>query len=198
MSITCPLDVEDKMIRTLKGLPSPGILIAVLIVLQILVLSIYISTQSRKGKDVFNTVLTPTLSIDLSRPNFPNFIENIEGISNPESWGRWSEHSEKREVIITFKNSLPNSFELHLELSAYGPNIGKQAIVRIGDTEKVLILGSGLKIYTLNYDGVQIGTKVIQIRPYQPISPNELNGSLSDTRKIGIGIAAIIVMPKIN
>lgn len=198
MSISFPLDVDDNMNGAIKRLFSPGILLASLIALQIFVLTICIGTQSQRGKDTLDRGLSTVLTIDFSRPNFPNFIENIEGISNSESWGRWSEHSEKREVSIIFKSNLPNAFELQLKLSAYGPNIGKQAVVRIGDTERILTLGSGLKIYTLNFDGVQIGTRIIQIRPYQPISPNELNSSLSDTRKIGIGLASIMVTYKIN
>ena len=59
------------------------------------------------------------------------FIENIIGLSTPESWGTWSSG---HVVIFDFCNPLPEKFELHLKAFASSPNSGNTVIAHLFDS----------------------------------------------------------------
>jgi len=157
-------------------------------------LSVYLSGTEIKSSFFSQKItLSSPLKVDFSSRSTPSFIETIEGVSSPEVWGRWSEHSEKPEVSIIFKNELPNAFKLQLDLNAFGPNVNQPAIIRVGDVERSIVIDSDQRNYILNFDGVLRGTKVIQIKPYKPISPMEFDNKLTDTRKIAIGLIRLTI-----
>jgi len=132
-------------------------------------------------------IATFAQGIDFTRPDFPNFIKDIQGLSGPEPWGRWSDANLAPSVRIDLREPLPNKFNLVFKVEMFGPNIGKILQVRIGSQKYNFTLQSGL----LNYNKLIDlgGEKVFSIEfvPPQPTSPKQL-GLSDDTRVLGIGL----------
>jgi phosphoglycerol transferase len=123
---------------------------------------------------------------NLSRPYGDGPLASAEGMALAEPWGRWSN---AREVVFHFKQPLPRHLSVILKARAFGPNDALPFKLRAGENEVGFRLGQveqdiGLRIET---DGQQ---RSLTIEVPRPVSPAEL-GLSADTRKLGIGIAAI-------
>lgn len=148
-------------------------------------------TEAVKANDEFALVKVnqDTRSIGLTRLSQPlgaGPVARAEGLSGAEPWGRWS-NGER--VVFYFKQPLPRRLSVILKARAFGPNDGLRFRLRAGDNEVDFRLGQveqdiGLRIET---DGRQ---RSLTIEVPKPVSPKEL-GLSGDTRKLGIGIAAI-------
>jgi phosphoglycerol transferase len=113
-------------------------------------------------------------------------LEHVEGMGNPEPWGRWSLG---KEVKVRFKSALPKVLNLVVTAQTYGPNDNQPIVTRIGGMERsfkapTTPLESLLQFQT---DGTQ--REITFIVP-QPISPHDLGHSV-DTRKLGLGLISI-------
>jgi hypothetical protein len=122
----------------------------------------------------------------LSRPYGEGPVARVEGLSHAEPWGRWSAG---KQVVIHFKQALPRHLSVVLKARAFGPNQALPFTLRAGEKQLGFRLGPmeqdiALRIET---DGRQ---RTLTIDVPRPVSPAEL-GQGVDTRKLGIGIAAI-------
>jgi len=124
--------------------------------------------------------------IDFARFGLPTFVSNLDGLSHPESWGRWSDANISPEVILQFTEPLPKRFILHLRAKAFGPNSGHPVIVVIGQQIQSFVPTTDMQEFSLEFDSVN-GAQRIEIRPPQPVSPSEL-GISPDGRKLAIGL----------
>ena len=117
--------------------------------------------------------------INFSQTGYPDFIRRVWGVSNIESWGRWSDARLSPTVKFQFKKYLPKNFILDLKMGAYGENIGKDTLIKVGNSiKRVKILSSKPKVYSLNFEG--INSNIIELIPPIPQSPPK------DGRKLGI------------
>ena len=117
--------------------------------------------------------------VDFAKIGYPNFIRRVWGVSSRESWGRWSDAKRSPTVKFQFKEYLPKKIILELKIGAYGKNIGKDTLIKIGNITKwVKILSSKPKIYRVEFKGVNSDT--IELIPPIPQSPPK------DGRKLGI------------
>jgi phosphoglycerol transferase len=130
--------------------------------------------------------------IDFTRPDFPSFIKDVQGLSVPESWGRWSDANLSSSVRIDFQGPLPNRFYLVFSGQPFGPNSDQDLEVRIGSkTHHFKMLAEGFKYRKAIYLG---GEKVARIEflPSHPASPRQL-GVSSDDRKLGVGLVKLSI-----
>ncbi len=124
--------------------------------------------------------------VDFTRSGLPSFVENLDGLSARESWGRWSDANIAPEVNLQFTDPLPKRFILHLRAQAFGPNAGHPVIVVIGQQIRSFVPTTDMQEFSLQFDSVN-GAQRIEIRPPQPVSPSEL-GISADARKLAIGL----------
>jgi hypothetical protein len=113
-------------------------------------------------------------------------LAGFEGLSAGEGWGRWSD---AREVVLHFNAPLPRKLQVILEANAFGPNVGKQFIARVGAAEKrfrVPALPSAIYL-AFDTDGRQ---DTLRIEVPEPVAPSSLGKSI-DHRTLGIGLLRI-------
>lgn len=67
--------------------------------------------------------------INFSKPEYPPFVENVSGISMPESWGRWSDG---KEVVFIFNKPLHGKFKLVLKATVLPANADKPILLKVG------------------------------------------------------------------
>lgn len=119
----------------------------------------------------------------LSGPLDNGLLSGAEGLAGPEGWGRWSNDDQVR---LHFKQALPKRVNLFLTMQAFGPNVGKDFVVRVGGAEQRVKLAPLQHEVFLQFDtdGAQ---KTVTIDVPQAVSPKELGWS-GDIRRIGLGL----------
>lgn len=133
-------------------------------------------------------------SFIFSVPGAPENVKQFDGISRPEEWGRWSNANLSPEVKIEYAEPLPEKFDLVITAKAFGPNIGKEVPVKVGNQQQMLILGETLSTTTLHFDNPE-RSHTLEIIPPQPQLSNEGNILGHEPRKLGIGMEDIKVVP---
>lgn len=130
--------------------------------------------------------------IDFSRAGWPDFIEDASGIGGNEPWGRWSSGNE---VDLTFFEPLPQRFNLDLVVTPFGPNTGKDLVVKIGSrTYKVNIPAANYHV-SLPVDLLGEKADEIKLVPAVVTSPKAL-GVSEDDRTIAIGLIHLSIVPR--
>ena len=131
-----------------------------------------------------------TEGLDFTRHGLPNFIKDISGISGWEPWGRWSDGPK---VTFVFFKQLPQSFTLVLDGQPFGPNAGKNIILRVGGREySISILAQRFEIKQLIKLNGALTNRLEFLIP-SPTSPLEL-GNSADPRKLGIGFIRLKII----
>jgi phosphoglycerol transferase len=89
-------------------------------------------------------------------------------------------------VRLHFREPLPKKLNLFLTMQAFGPNVGKEFVVRVGQMEKRVKLAPLPHEVFLQFetDGMQ---KTVTIDVPQAVSPQEL-GMSADIRRLGLGM----------
>ncbi|MCC6073453.1 DUF7024 domain-containing protein [Massilia sp. GCM10020059] len=122
----------------------------------------------------------------LSAPFGNGLLAGADGLAGPEGWGRWSNDDQVR---LHFAQPLPKRLNLFLTMQAFGPNVGKDFVVRVGGAEQRVKLAPLRHEIFLQFDtdGLQ---KTVTIDVPQAVSPKELGWS-GDTRRIGLGLERV-------
>jgi hypothetical protein len=122
-----------------------------------------------------------------------NGITQVNGLSVFEKWGVWSVSNK---VLFEFSRPLPSKFDLHLTARAFGPNIGRDFKVHVGDrvfTFKFDTHGNEEIVIPISSPG---NARVLTIDVPVPTSPYSLtNGQSADTRNLGIGFVSMEIVP---
>lgn len=124
--------------------------------------------------------------INFAHHRYPSFIKKIEGLSDQEPWGRWSDSLLSPSVHIEFKKNLPTRFTLVFSCQTFGPNSNDKLSIVIGSKTYYIKLKNGFLEYKINIDIKEKDVKSIQFVPPKPTSPQEI-GLSDDTRKLGLG-----------
>jgi phosphoglycerol transferase len=121
--------------------------------------------------------------VDFRNRAWPGVLTKITGVSDPESFGRWSDADQ---VVMEFEFPLPKRFTLALIASAFGPNVDQPFKIRIGPDEQVFRLSASPKevSLTVNSSGTE---RTVVITIPKPITPKEL-GMGSGDRRLGIAL----------
>jgi phosphoglycerol transferase len=131
--------------------------------------------------------------IEFGKPGYPSFLREVQGISNHEPWGRWSDANLSPTVRLRFAQPLPAKFTLELNASGLGPNAYEAVKVRAGGVEKTLVLGNPSKgMQRLAFEGVSGDT--IEIVPPTPIRPREVTPGNTDPRMVGVGLESLKIL----
>jgi phosphoglycerol transferase len=117
-------------------------------------------------------------------------VREANGLQLPERWGRWSRGES---VKLRLKHELPRKFSITLNVMAFGPNIGKSAMLQIGSTLKPFAAQDHLENITLEFE-LEQPTDIISIKVPYAVSPASL-GSYQDARVIGLGFKEITITP---
>jgi phosphoglycerol transferase len=112
----------------------------------------------------------------------------LKGVSDMESWGRWSN---AKTVRIDFAQPFPREMTLLLDAAAYGPNARQDFVVRIGQQEQRVRLAAAHGIVRLTFR-TSGEDRTISIDVPQPVSPSQL-GQSRDARQLGIGLYGMAV-----
>lgn len=127
--------------------------------------------------------------IDFRKAKLPTFVQNIEGLSGVEGWGRWSDANLTPSVKIHLTNSLTHKVTLELRARGVFENVQLPTRVLIGGVEKTFTLSEKDKTFILQFD-LQSPANEIEIIPPRPDSANHA-GVGTDTRRLGIGLISL-------
>jgi phosphoglycerol transferase len=133
----------------------------------------------------------PEINVDFTKNIWPGVISSAKGLGGAEKWGTASSGPL---VTLEFAVALPQNFVVHLSASAFGPNVGKEFIARVGLESLPFTLGSARQDVNLNFNNPGL-SNVIQIIVPFPISPKAL-GINGDERVLGINLTSLRVTPK--
>lgn len=116
----------------------------------------------------------------------PEFISEIKGLYNAESWGRWSDGDQ---VVFRFNRPLPEHFTMVMVVHALGPNIGAPIIVTAGAAQASFVAQAYPQTYSLAFTPNELTDTIIFTVP-KPIRPADL-GMGADKRRLGLGFGAL-------
>ncbi len=115
---------------------------------------------------------------------WPGVITKAQGLSGAEGWGTWSEG---KTVTLEFAAALPAKGVIHLEAGAFGPNVGKDFVARIGDSVVNFKLAAEPTKVDIPFTNAA-GSKTVIIDVPQPTSPASLNIGNADPRPLGMSL----------
>ena len=124
--------------------------------------------------------------VDFTRLTWPEFIKDVQGVSGPEPWGRWSDARLDYGARFDFFSPLPTRFTLHLSARPFGRNGEQEILVKVGDQTHRVTLRTGDPEIRLPIVLTSDRVDSIEFIPQEPVSPKEL-GINDDVRKLGIG-----------
>ncbi|EPZ8123201.1 DUF7024 domain-containing protein [Yersinia enterocolitica] len=127
--------------------------------------------------------------IDFTRGNFPDFIDDAQGLYGLELWGRWS----SQQAVFKFTDPLPQKFSLILNARAFGAKDHEPTLVRIGSREYRIPLTAGFSEIRLDVDLAGESADSITFIPPKAVSPMQITGS-SDSRILGIGFVSMRII----
>lgn len=116
----------------------------------------------------------------------PAGLASLDGLGAPEHWGRWSTG---KEITLQLREPMPASLNLIVTAQAFGPNVGQQVLVRVGQQERSFTATATPQEALLQFetDGQQKG--IVIVVP-APASPKSL-GMSPDDRTLGVGLVNI-------
>jgi glycosyltransferase involved in cell wall biosynthesis len=130
-------------------------------------------------------------AIDFAAMRWPAELASASGLSSAEPWGRWSDATTTRSVVLRFARPLPRVARVALTARAFGENCQADTRVIIGGTTSAVRFAatdSTVEIVVAT-DGEQYA---IEVLPPAPLSPASL-GVAPDRRAIGIGFVRLEV-----
>jgi phosphoglycerol transferase len=131
-----------------------------------------------------------TSPLEFNSKNYPDYIQEISGLSQIEDWGRWSDANVKSFVRIVYSNNLPKRFRLLIKLQSFDPTKSKLLKVVIADQIYYVNLKPGKSDYEINVNINSSDTKAIDFIPPDPVAPSD-SGYGTDNRKISVGFIRI-------
>lgn len=130
-----------------------------------------------------------------SRPGIPSYLQSFSGLSNPETWGRWSDARLSRNVEFVYANPLPNEFELVVNVFGYEANVGKTLQIVSGRISHEIELPRSATIFRFEFDFNDSPNNRITFKIPTPTSPSNYEGS-GDNRLLGVGFISMQVIPR--
>jgi phosphoglycerol transferase len=121
--------------------------------------------------------------VDFRNHAWPGILTKIRGVSDPESFGRWSDADQ---VVMEFAFPLTRRFTVALVASAFGPNVDQPFKIRIGQDEQLFRLSASPKEVSMTFNSTGTERTVVITIP-KPITPKEL-GMGSGDRRLGIAL----------
>ena len=117
----------------------------------------------------------------------PQFVQRVDGLAGAEPWGSWSDGPGVR---LQFTHPLPARMRVELTARAFGPNVGKEFLLKVGGQQVPFRLGDKNSRTVLEIAG---GGDTLEFAIPAPTSLQML-GQGADTRQLGIGIESLKVV----
>ena len=128
------------------------------------------------------------LRVDFSDGDISRHLHQARGLSLPEGWGRWSDGAR---VEIEFRQPVRNAHRLSIEIhNAFGPNIGKQLVVRVGASSYHHKLVKGPQRFSTIFAAEHQAVSRVELLIPEPASPESLEG-IPDKRRLGVAVSAL-------
>lgn len=128
------------------------------------------------------------LRVDFSDADITQHLRQARGFSLPEGWGRWTDGAR---VEIEFRQPVRNAHRLNIEIhNAFGPNIGKQLVVRVGSSSYQHKLVKGPQRFSTIFPAEHSAVSRVELLIPEPASPQSLEG-IPDERRLGVAVSAI-------
>lgn len=129
-------------------------------------------------------------TFDFKKTVWPGVLSSMHGLSQPEAWGTWSSGG-----LVTFEFSvpLPEKFSVHLIAYAFGPNVGKDFVVHVGESAVKFKLGDSPEERVFEFSNPN-RSSTMKINIPLPTSPKEL-GLSGETRSLGIAFLKLQIVP---
>lgn len=135
--------------------------------------------------------VTRSDTFDFKRTVWPGVLSSIRGLSQPEDWGTWS----SGEVVkFEFSSPLPEKFSIILFAYAFGPNVDKDFLARVGGSLLKFRLGATPGEVNLEFSNPD-RLRTIAIEIPNAISPKDL-GLSDEDRKLGIAFLKMKIVQK--
>lgn len=134
--------------------------------------------------------------IDFKRQGYPDFLRYVTGLSQAESWGRWSDAFFGGPVVqFGFRKPLPEKFILEFQAIPYADNGQLPTRIRVGNQEKEIYINGGPNVkYQLAFDNAE-KSNLIEFYPPKPTYPRQINPADQDFRKLGLGFVHLRLKP---
>jgi phosphoglycerol transferase len=143
--------------------------------------------MKKAGYDKLGSRYPATLrdGIDFTKSAWPEFIRDVHGVSGAELGGRWSDANLAPSVKFDFFSALPQRFTLIFSGRAFGSNIDRDIVVKIGSQEGKFRLSEAVTETRIPFDLRGETVDAIEFMPPNPKSPKQL-GINADERKLGM------------
>jgi phosphoglycerol transferase len=130
--------------------------------------------------------------IDFTKPGYPTFVAETQGISGNEPWGRWTDGDK---AIIKLQDALPRAFYLELIVRwAFGPNANVPVKIRVGAAEQSFTVTQENEIFRFEFL-IDQNVNTIEIIPPKPTSPKSMKMN-KDERLLGVGLVKLRIIQK--
>ena len=130
--------------------------------------------------------------IRFDEPVLSSLVSSVTGLTGWVPWGRWSEGPSVR---IVLSRELPLRFVLRLETAmALPPSVGVDLTARVAGVQRRFKVGERETVVEIPFELAKPGKQIELLVP-DPRTPREL-GMNDDTRKLGIGLRSITILPQ--
>jgi hypothetical protein len=119
--------------------------------------------------------------VDFAKADLPPFVLKSTGLSFPEPFGRWSNG---KKVELTLSHLLDPHFTLELTAFAYGDNVGRDVLVKVGNVMKRVRFDGDLRSEKMTIS-LRRATNRIEVTIPEPIRPP------NDNRDVGIAFVRL-------
>jgi hypothetical protein len=131
--------------------------------------------------------------IDFRQHGLPDLLRSMEGVSQPEGWGRWTDGTR---VKLCFRAPLPPRFVLELETHALARNTERLVRIMVGRTHAEACIGAEpgrrYRIPIANPDGA---SDTIVIALPDPVAPSRLRpGQSEDGHQLGLALVQLRIL----
>lgn len=116
----------------------------------------------------------------------------LEGFSEGESWGRWTDSDV---ASLVFQDPLPRDATLLLWAMAFGPNAQAPITIEAGGRRLATRIGPAMMPLRIDLVGLPDGTNRVTFFPPAPSAPAAL-GVGPDPRRLGVGIASVVALSR--
>lgn len=122
---------------------------------------------------------------EFSRP-VGGLLARVEGLSNPEGWGAWSDGPAVR---LHFAKPLPQKLNILLRANAFPPKTGQEFVLVVGGQRRPFRLTGTAQDRFFQFD-TSGAEQVVTIEIPEPVTPRSL-GMGADDRLLGIAFTSI-------
>lgn len=154
----------------------------------------YISRSISEWRSIrYHTALQQ--GFDFSREGYPDFVRFTEGISGHEAWGRWTDALLYPVARVIFDRKFFGAVCVALKAKPAGKQVGKEVSIRFGDQNFRFVTAEVAPKWYQFYFLLERPSDTLEIAVSETTRPRDWDASNPDSRKLGLGLYRLIVIP---